>query len=113
MGEARLHWSVEFGHWSFTLRGFSVSCPGMFLSVERQYHFGIFQRGLDMDRTLPKLVQVGERVLRVVGLELDAAVAVLEEQLAAVFVIGVLHVNNRPADIREVKQQPLLDLLEL
>ena len=104
------HWCLFIGHLLFA--GFAspvreCSCPS-----NDKIDLGVLQHGLDMDRTLPKLVQVRERVLGVVGLQLDAAVAVLEEQLAAVFVVAVLHINDRPADVREVEQQPLLDLLE-
>src|SRR6478609_2176 len=93
---------------SFVLRWFGVSCPAVFLPVERKNDSGFFECGFDMDGTLPELVEVREGVLGVVGLQLDAAEAVLQEQLAAVFVVGVFHVNDRPADVCEIKQQPLL-----
>src|SRR4051812_5299957 len=66
-----------------------------------------------MDRTLPNLEQVRERVLGVVRLQLHAAIAVLQKQLAAILIVGVLHINDRPTDVREIKQQPLFYLLEL
>src|SRR5947208_2860265 len=89
---------------SLALRRFCISCAGMFLTVERQYHFRVLERRFDMNRTLPELVKVREGVLGVIGLQLDAAVAMLEKHLAAVFVVAVLDVNNRPADVREIKQ---------
>src|SRR5438874_1796568 len=66
-----------------------------------------------MYRPLPQLIQVRERVLRVIRLQFDAAVAVFQKQLTAVLIVAVLHINNRPADVGQVKEQPLLDLLEL
>src|SRR5206468_119453 len=74
--------------------------------------FRVFERRFDMNRTLPELVKVREGVLSVVGLQLDAAVAVLEKQLAAVLIVAVLDVNDRPADVREIKQQALFHLLK-
>ena len=71
----------------------------MFVSVKRQNDFGVFQHRLDVNRTLPNLVQVRERVLGVVGLQLHAAKAVFQEQLAAVFVIAVPDINDRPPDV--------------
>ena len=66
-----------------------------------------------MDRPFPQLIQVGERVLGVFQLQLDAAEAVLQVQLAPVLVVAVLHINDRPADVREIEQKPLFYLFKL
>src|SRR5262245_6583572 len=84
----------------------------MFVSVEGEDDLAILQDRFNMDRTFPKLVQVGERVLSVVRLQLNAAVAVLEEQLAAVLVVPILDIDDRPADVRQIKQQPLFHFVE-
>ena len=67
----------------------------------------------DMDGLQPEFVQVAERVLRVVLFQLDAHVFVEQVQLAAVAVVGVLHVDERAAVVGQAVQKLLLDLLKL
>ena len=54
-----------------------------------------------------------ERILGVVELQVDPEVLVLEVQLASVAVVAVLDPDDRLAEVGQVEQQPLLDLLEL
>ena len=66
-----------------------------------------------MDRPRPEAVQVAERVLGVVELQVDPEVLVLQVQLAAVPVVAVLDADDRLAEVGQAEQEPLLDLLEL
>ena len=66
-----------------------------------------------MDWALPELVQVAERVLRVVLFQFDPHVFVEQVQLAPIAVVGVLHVDERAAVVGQAVQQLQLDLLEL
>src|SRR5689334_17151664 len=66
-----------------------------------------------MHRPLPKLIQVGEGVLGVLQLQLHAAEAVLQVELAPVLVVAVLHIDDRPSDVREIEQKPFFYLFEL
>ena len=54
-----------------------------------------------------------ERVARVVHLEVDALVLVLEQQLAAVLEVAVLDVDERLAEVGQPEEQLVLHLLEL
>ena len=81
--------------------------------VERQQGGPPVDDRLDVHRTGPEAVEVTQRVLGVVELQVDAEVLVLQVQLAAVAVVAVLDPDDRLAEVGQVEQQPLLDLLEL
>ena len=92
----------------FGLRGIDK-----FQAVEGQSDGAAFQIRPNMDRPFPQVIQVGERVLGVLQLQLNAAEAVLQVELAPVLVVAVLHIDDRPADVREIEQQPLFYLFKL
>ena len=82
-------------------------------SVERQQGGPPVDARLEVDRPRPEAVQVAQRVLGVVELQVDPEVLVLQVQLAAVAVVAVLDPDDRLAEVGQAEQQPLLDLLEL
>ena len=85
----------------------------MVRSVERNHGRLLVHDGFDVDGAAPDALQIRQRVAGVVVLQLSPLELVLEIQLAAVFVVAVGHVDERPAVIGEARQQLLLDLLEL
>src|SRR5438270_9950316 len=56
---------------------------------------------------------MAQRVLRVVELQVDPEVLVVQVELAPVAVVAVLDPDDRLAEVGQAEQQPLLDLLEL
>src|SRR5262249_43068359 len=69
--------------------------------------------GHQVHRPLPHPLQCGQRVTRVVELEVDTLVVVAQEQLGTVLEIAVLHIDEGLPEVGELEQQPFLDLLEL
>src|ERR1700712_3933104 len=69
--------------------------------------------GVDLDWTLPYALERAEHLARVVDLEVEALVVVLEQQLATVFVVGVRDVDEGLARVGEREEDLLLHLLEL
>src|SRR5207248_1641851 len=67
----------------------------------------------DVDRPLPHARQRLERVARMVHLQIDALVLVLEHELAAVLEVAVLDVDERLPEVGQPEQQLVFDLLEL
>src|SRR5690606_16165474 len=65
------------------------------------------------DRPSPDPLEVLERVAGVTEPQVDALVAMREQQLAAVEVVGLDHVDERLAEVGQLLQQRVLDLLEL
>ena len=66
-----------------------------------------------MDRARPEAVEVTQRILRVVELQVDPEVVVLKVKLAPVAVVAVLDPDDRLAEVGETEKQTFLDLLEL
>src|SRR5437899_687878 len=60
-----------------------------------------------VDRSLPHPVQVGQRVARVVELEIDALVMMAQQQLGAILEVALFDVNEGLAEVGELEQQPL------
>ena len=85
----------------------------MIISIEREERRTPVDARLEVDRSRPEAVQVTERVLGVVEPEVHAEILVMQVELAPVAVVGVLDPDDRLPEIRQVEQQPLLDLLEL
>src|SRR5262249_34986211 len=69
--------------------------------------------GEDVDGPLPDLGDVGQRVARVVELEVDALVAVVQEQLGAVLEVPVDDIDEGLAVVGQAEQQLVLPLLGL
>src|SRR5437762_3180917 len=63
--------------------------------------------------SFPNADQRAQRFLCVVGAKVDALVLVFQEQLAAVFEVAVLDIDERITRIGELEQELLFDLLEL
>src|ERR1700761_8240770 len=66
-----------------------------------------------MDRTRPEAEKMTQRILRVVELQVDPEMLVLEVQLPPVPVVAVLHADDRLAEVGQAEEQAILDLLEL
>src|SRR3954447_11469207 len=54
-----------------------------------------------------------QRILRVVELQVDPEMLVVEVQLTTVPVVAVLHPDDRLAEVGQAEEQAILDLLEL
>src|SRR5690606_25793069 len=67
----------------------------------------------DRRRPPPHAFEVAQRVPRVVELEALALVAMPEQELAAVQVVRIDHVDERLPEVGQLPQQRVLDLLEL
>ena len=68
---------------------------------------------LEPHRPAPEPGQAFENLARPVPAQIDADVAVDQQQLAAVGEVGVESLDHRPAAVGELEQQRLLDLVEL
>src|SRR5947209_16293593 len=66
-----------------------------------------------MSRTGPQAVEMSQCILCMVQPQVDPKMLVLQVELTPVAVVAVLDPDNRLAEIRQVEQEPLLDLLEL
>ena len=73
----------------------------------------IVDDGVQMDRPPPNCPHIAQGVGGLVQLQVNPLVIVLEQQFAAVAVVGVGHVNPRLPEVRQSEEQPLFDLLEL
>src|SRR5215212_6878368 len=69
--------------------------------------------GEDVGRTFPHPLEVQKRVSRMVQLQIDTFVLVLEQELPAVVEVPVLDVDERLAVVGQAEQELLLHLLEL
>src|SRR3954463_2178421 len=69
--------------------------------------------GDDGHRPAPHRLQVDERVLGVVGPQIDAVVSVGEEQFAPVLEVAVHHLDDGLAEVGELLEELALHLLEL
>ena len=58
-------------------------------------------------------MQVPERVLGVVKLQIHSIVVLLKVKLSAVAVVAILDSNHGLAEVRQIEKQTLLDLFEL
>src|SRR5438309_625231 len=85
----------------------------MISTIERQQGRPPVDARLQMDRSRPQAVEMTQRVLGVVEPQVDAEILVMQVKLAAVAVVGILDPDDRLTEIRQVEQEPLLDLLEL
>src|SRR6266850_6201040 len=61
----------------------------------------------------PHRLQIGQRVLGIIDAEVDAVVAVREQELAPVLEVAVDHLDDRLAEVGELLEQLALHLLEL
>src|SRR5262245_65263323 len=66
-----------------------------------------------MHRASPDRLNVPQRLGRVIKLEVNARVLVLEQQLAAVAVIAVYYIDPRFSEVSQAEQEALLDFLEI
>src|SRR3954452_21666742 len=66
-----------------------------------------------MSRTGPQAMEMSQCILCMVQPQVDPKMLVLQVELAPVAVVAVLDPDDRLAEIRQVEQEPLLDLLEL
>src|SRR5438045_7904458 len=69
--------------------------------------------GDEVDGAAPDALQGGQRRLGVLLVQVGALVAVPQQQLGAVVVVGVLHEDERLAEVGELEEDLLLHLLEL
>ena len=69
--------------------------------------------GQQVHRPPPDTHQRRQRAARVVTLEIRPLVAMAQEQLAAVIVVGVLDEDERVAEVGQLEQDLVLDLVEL
>src|SRR5690554_2983976 len=69
--------------------------------------------GLDIHRTFPHPVQGLKHALSVVKAQRSAVKFMVKQQLPAILEVAVLHVNEGLAEICQLRQQLLLNLLKL
>src|SRR5687767_10992971 len=64
------------------------------------------------DRPFPHAHQRAQGLLGVVGAQIDALVLVPEQELAAIFEVAVLHVDEGVTGVGQLKEQLVFDLFE-
>ena len=82
-------------------------------SIERKQRGPPVDARLEVHRAGPEAVQVSQRVLGVVELQVDSEMVMVQVKLASVPIVAILDPNDRLAEIGQTEQKTLLDLLEL
>src|SRR5438132_2286769 len=86
---------------------------GVVAAVEAHQHALAVDPRDDGHRPAPHRLQVDQRILGVVDAQVDAVVAMGEQELAAVLEVAVDHLDDRLAEVGELLEQLALHLLEL
>src|SRR5262249_10531554 len=85
----------------------------MIRTVKRQHGWPPIDTRFYMHWTCPEAVEVPQRVLGMVELQVDSEMVMVQVKLAAVPVVAVLDPDDRLAEVGQTEQQAILDLLEL
>jgi len=78
--------------------------------VKRQKGGPPVDAGLEVHWARPKAVQMTQRVLGMIQLEVDTKILVKQVQLTPIAVVAVFHPDDRLAEIGQIEQQAILDL---
>ncbi len=85
----------------------------MIAPVEADEAWLVVDDGFDMDRSAPEFADVFEDGLSVIEPKIDPDVFVEEVELSSIAEVTVKDIDERPAVIGQLKEQPFLDVSEL